>query len=444
MHREVFAEAITSDKVGARAAISMACTSVQQTTEVAILSAIAGIDVHGFERGPEREGGWGVTESALVTQPGIAMALRQAESAGRHRRKSHGAGWTMPRQDKKSYAATGRTTPRHRKTLQPAAGRTTPRHRKTPQSAAGRTTPRHRKQGPGNIQAIYPSFRIGQDNPIRIATKRAALPGALAVGLLAIGGAITGGFSTPLPDTDRAGGSGAGGMTSAQMPPPPALTAMSTPARADRGLRGPVDASAPDALPISKQTETGGVIGNGSAREPAETRTTTTVRDRAPAPGAFAPSVPPDSSGGHGGGGPAESSAPPAAGGRAPSAVFGPGGPLNWLAGAPGEEGGNGATGVAGANGNEVRGSGNQGTDDEPGPQGRDGNATPGEEGPDHSGRVDHPRGSRGTGGPGDAGGAGRGLGSSGKTGDAGSPGNGGSDSQPGSGRQDRRGTGRR
>jgi hypothetical protein len=370
------------------------------------------------------------------------MALRHAESAGRHRRKSHGAGWTMPRQHENSYAATGRTTPRHRKAQQAAAGRTTPRHRKTPQAAAGRTTPRHRKQGRGNIEAIYPGFRIGQDNPIRIATRRSALPSALAVGLLAIGGAITGGFSTPLPDTDRAGGSGADGMTSAPMPPPPALTALSTPARADRGLRGPVDASAPEALPISNQAETG-VIGNGSAREPAQTSTTTTVRDRAPAPGAFAPSVQADRSGNHGGG-PAESSAPPAAGGGALSDVFGPGGPLNWLADAPGEEGGNGAAGGEGANGNEVRGSGNQGTDDEAGPRGRHGNATPGQEGADHPGRADGPRSSRGTGGPGDAGGAGRGFGGSGKTNDAGSPGNSGSDGQTGSGRQDRRGTGGR
>src|SRR5882672_9205840 len=120
------------------------------------------------------------------------MALRQSASAGRHRRKSNAASWTMPRHHEMSYAATDRTTPRHRK---------------TPKGAARRTTPRHRKKGRGDIEAVYPGFGIGQDNSIRIATRRAALPGALALGLLAVGGAITGAFSTPLLDPGRADGS---------------------------------------------------------------------------------------------------------------------------------------------------------------------------------------------------------------------------------------------
>jgi hypothetical protein len=366
-----------------------------------------------------------MTEGALVTQQGIAMALRQSGSAGRHRRKSRAGGWTMPQ---------------HHKTPQAATGGTAPRHRKTPQAPAGRTAPRHRKKGRGNIQAIYPSFRIGQDNSIRIATRRAALPGALALGLLAVGGAIAGGFSMPLPDTDRADGSGPGGVTSAPMPPPPALTAMSTPstlpARADRGLRGPVDASEPDALPISDQALTGGVSGNGSAQEPAQNGTTTAVRDGVRGPRAFAPSVTAEPSGGQGGGGgSAESSVPPtppAVGRGALSDVFGPGGPLNWLPGTPGEQGGNGAAG-GGANGHGVGSFGDLGTDDD--------GVTAGEGGPDHPGRVDRSRGTRGTG---DAGGAGRGFGSPGKTSDAGSPGNGGGHGQSGSGGQDRRGGGRR
>jgi hypothetical protein len=334
-----------------------------------------------------------VTESALVTQPGIAMALRQSGSAGRHRRKSHAAGWTMPREHTEPPAAAGRTVPRHRKTAQ-AAGTTGPRHRKTPQASGSRPAPRHRKKGRGDIQSIYPSFHIGQDNSIWLATRRAALPGALAVGLLAVGGVITGAFSTPLPGTDRADGSGLGGMASASIPPPPALTAMSTPsptlsARADRDLRRPVDASAPAAWPISEQAGTPGVSGNGDARQPAQTGTTTIVRDRAPEPGVFAPSVTADPSGGHGGGGPAESSVqpePPAADGGQPSDLLDLGGLPDRLAGGPGE-GGN--PSLDGTNSREV---GNTSDSD----------------GADHPGRVDRPRGTQDTGGR-DTGGRGSG-----------------------------------
>jgi hypothetical protein len=376
-----------------------------------------------------------VTESALVTQPSIATALRQAGSTGRHRRKSHGAGWTIPRQYAESQAATGRTTPRHRKPPQAAASRSTPRHRKTPQAAASRPTPRHRKKGPGNIQASYPSFRIGQDNSIRLATRRAALPGALAIGLLAIGGAITGAFTTPLPGIDRGDASGPGGMASASIPPPPALTAMSTPsptlpARADRGLRGPVDASASAAWPISEQAGTAGASGNVDTRQPAPTGSTTIVRDRAPEPVVFAPTVTADPPSGHGGGGgPAESSVqaePPGAGGGALSDMFGPGGLLNGLAGGPGDYG-------------------TQGADRGDGPQGRgsgtggDGNTSPDSEGSDRPGRVGRPGSDRDTGGRGSAG---RGFGRPGETGEAGRPGHRGSDGQSGGGGQHRRGGG--
>jgi hypothetical protein len=358
-----------------------------------------------------------------MTQPGIAMALRQSGSAGRHRRKSHAAGWTMPREHTESYAATGRTTPRHRKTSQ-VADTTGPRHRKTPQAAGSRSTPRHRKKGRGNIQAIYPSLHIGQDNSIRLATRRAALPGALAVGLLAVGGVITGAFSTPLPGIDRADGTGSGGMASASIPPPPALTAMSTPspalpARADRGVRGPVDASAPAAWPISEQAGAAGVSGDGGAGQPAQSGTTTIVRDRAAEPGVFAPTVTADPPSGHGGGGPAESSMqpdPPAAGGGPLSGVFSPGGLLNDLAGGPSDSGSQ-----------EV---------DPRGDAGAAGNANPRADGPDRPGRADRP-GARRTDSPGDAGGAGRGLRRPGKTSDGGS-GNRGNGGQTGGGGQHR------
>jgi hypothetical protein len=350
-----------------------------------------------------------VTESALVTQRGIEMALRQPSSTGRHRRNSLAAtSQITPVHHHTALATAGRTTPRHRKAPQ-AAGRTTPRHRKAPQ-AAGRTTPRHRKKGRGHTQATYPRFRIGQDNSIRIATRRVALPGAFALGLLAVGGAITGAFSTTLPGVDRAGGD-PGGMTSALMP---SLTAMSTPssdaaamtpARADRGLRGPVDASAPAAWPISEQAGTAGVTGNGDARQPAQTGTTTIVRDRAAEPDVFAPTVTADPSGGHGGGGgPAESSVqpePPAAGGGELSGVFGPGGLLNGLAGGPGD-------------------SSDQRVDDRP----------------DLPRRADRP-GPRRIDGPGDAGGAGRGFARPGKTSDGGN-GDRGNDGQTGGGGQHR------
>jgi hypothetical protein len=363
-----------------------------------------------------------VTESALVPQPGISMAPRQAGSSGRHRRKSHGSGWTVPRQYTESKAATGRTAPRHRKSPHGAATRSAPRHRKTAQAPASRPTPRHRKKEPGNVQAIYPSFRIGQDNSIWLATRRAAIPGALAIGLFAIGGAITEAFTTPLPGADRVDANGpGGGMASSSIPPPPALTALSTPsptppARADRGLRGPVDASAPAAWPISEQAGTAPASGDGDTSQSAQTGTTTIVRDRAPEPGVFAPTVtadPPRGGHGGGGGGPAESSVqpePPAAGGGALSDMFGPGGLLNGLAG--------GAGGGAGNDANQR------------------------EDGPDHPGRADR-RIPRRTDGPGSAGGPGRGFGSPGKASDGGS-GHRGSDGQSGGGGQHRGGGGRR
>src|SRR5436190_466490 len=125
----------------------------------------------------------------------------------------------MPRDHTELQGATGRSTPRHRKTAH-ATGSTGPRHRKTPQASPSKPTPRHRKEGPSSIQAIYPSFHIAQDNSTR-SVRRAALPGALAVGLLAVGGVITGAFSTPLPVTDRADGSGSGGMATAPIFSPP-------------------------------------------------------------------------------------------------------------------------------------------------------------------------------------------------------------------------------
>jgi hypothetical protein len=260
-----------------------------------------------------------VTQSALATQPPIAMALRQSGSGGRHRRNSHAAAWTMPRDHTELHAA---------------AGSTGPRHRKTSQASASRPAPRHRKKGGGNIQAIYPSFHIGQDNSIRFITRRAALPSALAVGLLAVGGVITGAFSTPLAGTERADAPVPGDMASAPLFSPPELTAMSTasptpPAMADRGVRSPMGASGP-AWPIIEQAGTAGVTGNGDTRQ---TGTTTIVRDNAPEPAVLAPTVTADPPKGHGGGGgPAESSLqaePPTAGGGALPDIFGSEGPDN-------------------------------------------------------------------------------------------------------------------
>jgi hypothetical protein len=343
-----------------------------------------------------------VTESALVTQQGIAMALGQARPAGRHRKKSNAAAsWTMSRQNKTSHAAARSTTPRHRKASPAPASRTTPRHRK----------------GRGNGQAIYPSLGISQGNSIRAATRRVALPGALAVGLFAIGGAITGAFSAPFPGAERADGSGPGAL--------PALTAESKPSSevsvtlppmADGGVQAPIDASGP-AWPISEQAATDVGNGDGGSGELAQNATTTTVRDRVPEPGAFAPSVTAEPSGGHsGGGGPAESSMPPeppVVGGGALPGVLGPGGLLDGLDGKQGADRGDG------------RNSG-------------DGNTSPGSEGPGHPGRVD-----RAGGGPRNTSsreGAGRGFGSPGKASDAGSPGHGGNDGQPGGGGHGRRG----
>jgi hypothetical protein len=343
-----------------------------------------------------------VTASALATEQGIAMALRQPATGGRHRKKSNAAaGWTMPREHTTSHAA----------------HRTTPRHRKASPPAASRSTPRHRKNGRGNGQTTHPSFVIGQGNSNPIAPRRAALPGALAVGVLALGGLITAGFSMPMPDANRADSIGPGGTTFGSMPPPPTLTAESTPSSeagvtlppmADRGARAPIDASGP-AWPISQQALTD----DGGGREPTQNATSTRVRDRAPEPGAFAPSVTAEPSGGPGGGGgPAESSMPdepPAVGGGVLSGLFGPGGPLNGLAGGPGEAADTGDGSAVGGDG-----SGNRRAEHRDGAQGRNGGA----------------------------GGVNRGSGISGKKGDAGRPGNRGSDGQTGGG-QHRSGGGR-
>lgn len=345
-----------------------------------------------------------MTESAVVTERGIAMALRQSGSAGRHRRNSHAAGWTMPLEHTESHGAAGRTAPRHRKSPH-AASTSGARHRKTAQAAGTRPAPRHRKSGNGNIQAIYPSFRVGQDNSIRLATRRIALPGALAVGLLAVGGVITGAFSTPLPGPDRADG----GMASASIPPPPALTAMSAPSptlpsRADRGLRPPVDASPPAAWPIIEQAGTVGMNGDDDARQPTRAGTTTTVSDRAPEPGIFAPTVIADPSSGHGGGGPAESSVPPdppADGDGVPPGGFDLGVLPDHPAGGPGDHG-------------------------NPNAFGREGGNT------SNSGRGDRPRVNEDTGGRARFGGRGN-------RGEAGSGSHGGRDGQAGGGGQHRR-----
>jgi hypothetical protein len=371
-----------------------------------------------------------VTASALATQQGIAMTLRQAGPGGRHRKTSQAAaGWTVPRQHTTSHAA---------------AGRTTPRHRKASPAAASRTTPRHRKKGRGTSQAVYPSFGNDQGNSIWTATRRAALPSAFALGVLAVGGAITAGFSMPSPDAIRAEGNSPGGMMYRSMPSPPALTAESSPSSetgitlppmADRGVRAPIGPTGP-AWPISDQAATAGGSGDDGAGEPAQNGTTTRTRvgDRVPEPGAFAPSVTADPSSGHGGGGgPAESSAPPepsAVGDGGVSGVFGPDGLLNGPAGGPGDDGNQ--DGVAGGAGRY-------------GGEGRDGsvvgNPYPGSKGPDHPGRVDRPGDARDTGG---RGGAGRGFGSPGKGGDARSPGDSGSDRHSGPGGQGRRGASRR
>jgi hypothetical protein len=254
-----------------------------------------------------------VTASALADQQGIATALRQAKPSGRHRKSSHASSWTMPRQQY-SHTAAGRTTPRHRKPPQSAPAKAEPRHRKPPQSAPANSEPRHRKAGRGHNHGVNPSVRIGRDNPLRVATRRAAIPSALALGLLAVGGAISGSFSMPSIGANHAEDRSGGGMTHSAMPAPPALTALSapspapTPWRAGRGVRGPVVGEGFAAWPIVQQAAT-----DGGAGEPApKGTTTTTVRDRAAQPAAFAPRVlaePPSDA--RGGGGGAESTTPP-------------------------------------------------------------------------------------------------------------------------------------
>lgn len=326
-----------------------------------------------------------MTASAVATQQGIAMALRQSGSTGRHRKKAHAPGWNMPRQRTTSH---------------------TPRHRKDTPAATTRTPPRHRKKGRGNGQAVYPYFGIRQGNSIGTATRRVALPSALALGVLAVGGAITGAFSAPPLDANRTDSSGLG-----PMPAPPALTAESThssgvvalPPIADRGVRPSIDTSGP-AWPIIEQAATDERNDDdGSAEQDQNGTTTTTIRDRARGPGAFAPSVtaePPASPGG--GGGPAESAVPPerpVVGGGPLSGVFGPGGLLDGLADGPVDGGSD-----------------------------------------THPGRVDRPGGSRDTRGHGGADG---GFGSPGKRGNAGGSGDGSGDGRSGGGGQHRRGGGR-
>jgi hypothetical protein len=236
------------------------------------------------------------------------MALRQTGTTGRHRKTSQAPGWTVPRQSRTSHAA---------------ASRPTARHRKTSPAAARRTTPRHRKQGNG--QAAFSRFVIGQGNSIWTATRRAALPSALALGVLTVGGVITGGFGIPSLEASRADVNDPGNISRGSTPPSPTLTAKATPSggvgltlppMADRGVRAPIEASGP-ALPITDQAATD--VGNGDvgAGEPAQGGTTTEVRDRVTESPAFAPSVTAKPSVGHGGGGggggSAESTEPPAA-----------------------------------------------------------------------------------------------------------------------------------
>ena len=240
-----------------------------------------------------------MAESAVATQHGIAVTLRQTGTTGRHRKTSQAAGWAVPRQARTSHAARG-----------PAG-----RHRKTSPAAASKTAPRHRKTSSG--QAVFSRFVIGQGNSVWAATRRAALPSALALGLLTVGGAITGAFGIPSLDATRADINDPGNITHGSMPPSQALTAMATPSpdlgvtqppMADRGVRAPIEASGP-ALPITDQAADlgGGEVGAGEA---AQSGTTTRVTESR----AFAPSVIADPAAGHGGGGgggPSESTEAP-------------------------------------------------------------------------------------------------------------------------------------
>jgi hypothetical protein len=385
-----------------------------------------------------------VTASVLATEQGVAMALRRARPTGRHRKTSHSTPvWTISQRHK------------------PVTARTTARHRKPTQAPTPPTPPRHRKKGRGSGQVLYPKFSTAQGDSIRMATRRVAIPSVFAVGMLAVGGAITGGFSMPSHDADRASASGPGGVPSVFAPSPPALSAMATPIpdvvvmpQADRSSRGPIVGSGP-AWPIHDQAATLGVGGDGAVREPSRTgTTTTTVRDRAPEFGAFAPLTtadPPPS--GHGGGGPAESSAPtsttpapPPAGGGLFNA-FRTVGQADEATAKPVEANVKGASGGDGAVDPNSNGPNTVHDDDAPagadhGTNGDAGNAAAGDGGPDggQRDRRGEARGADSSGGTGD--GSSGGSSESRKANDSGGAGNSGRGGQSGGGGHDRRGGG--
>lgn len=289
-----------------------------------------------------------MTASALATQQGTAMTLQRSGPTGRHHKTSNtAAGWTTAEHRR---PVTARSAGRHRKAPHAATRKATARHRKSPQAATITTTPRHRKKGCGDHQFVYAEFSATQGNSIRVAPRRVAVPSAIAVGMLAVGGAITGAFNVPMPDADRANASDHGDVASATVPPSPLLTAKATPSptvnpRASRGTREPLVAADSAAWPISDQAATNDGSGNAAAGEPAKAITNATAHDRGPEIRVFTPPTPPDPPSGHGGGGPAEPSTPqtPPAGG---DTLFGLLRPIGQLVGLPAErneDNGNGA-----------------------------------------------------------------------------------------------------
>lgn len=291
-----------------------------------------------------------MTASALATQQGTAMTLQRTGPTGRHRKTSNTmSSWTTAEHRRPVSA---RSAGRHRKVPHAATRDTTPRHRKTPQVATITTAPRHRKKDCGDHQLVYAEFSAGQRNSIRVAPRRIAVPSAIALGMLAVGGAITGAFTVPMPEADRANASDNGDLSSAAVPSSPLLTGMATPSptatpRASRGSREPLIAADSASRPISDQPATGDGSGNGTAGEPAEAITHTTAPNRGPELRVFTPPTPPERPSGNGGGGPAEPSAPqapPAVG----STLFGLMRPIGQLVGLTAERGEANGKGAAG------------------------------------------------------------------------------------------------
>jgi hypothetical protein len=205
--------------------------------------------------------------------------------------------------------------------------------------------------GSGDGQLVYAEFSADQGTSIRVVPRMVAVPSTIAVGMLAVCGAITGAFTVSMPDADRANAGDHGDVPSASVPSLPLLTAMATPSpaaapRASRGSREPLVVADSAAWPISDQRVTSDDSGNGAAGEPARAITTTTAHDRGPELRAFTPPTPPDPSSGHGGGGAGQASAPqaPPAGG---STLFGLLRPIGQLVGLTAERGEDNVNGAA-------------------------------------------------------------------------------------------------